>query len=186
MVDWCHRPARDLNVNKNTMEETTPSDFLECEGACTCDSLRYRVRTAPLIVHGCHCRLCQRQTGAAYAVNALIEDVFVDVLAGSLDGYRVATPSGAGQTIYRCSVCQVAVWSKYHAMPKIGERILFLRVGTLADPDRFPPDVHIHATSRQQHVQLPDAAAVFDGFYDFREVWSAGSKRRYAALVGEA
>ena len=43
------------------------------EGGCTCRQVRYRLVGTPLIVHACHCRWCQRETGTAHALNALYE-----------------------------------------------------------------------------------------------------------------
>jgi len=43
------------------------------EGGCTCRQVRYRLTGTPLIVHACHCRWCQRETGTAHALNALYE-----------------------------------------------------------------------------------------------------------------
>jgi len=44
------------------------------EGGCTCGKVRYRLNSDPMFVHCCHCRWCQRETGAAFALNALEED----------------------------------------------------------------------------------------------------------------
>ena len=49
-----------------------------CEGGCACGHVRYRLASAPMIVHCCHCRDCQRQTGSAFVLNALIETDRVD------------------------------------------------------------------------------------------------------------
>ncbi|SPF75991.1 Glutathione-dependent formaldehyde-activating enzyme [Aliiroseovarius pelagivivens] len=153
------------------------------EGGCTCSHVRYRLSLRPLIVHGCHCTLCQKQTGAAYAVNALIEENRVKILSGSVRDMRVTTPSGAGQTITRCNRCGVAVWSKYHALPKIGNHVLFIRAGTLNDPARMPPDVHIHTSAKQPHVILSEQTPQFDQFYDPRKAWPPDSIRRYADII---
>lgn len=152
-------------------------------GACGCGDVRYRISGAPLIVHGCHCSRCQRQTGAAYAVNALIEEDRVEFLSGSLQSHLLETPTGAGQTIFRCEKCGVALWSKYHALPKVGDHVLFVRAGTLDDPGAMAPDVHIHVSTRQRHVVLPADTRRFDGFYDINRVWSADSRRRVADLI---
>jgi len=50
------------------------------DGGCACGQTRYRLRSAPLFVHCCHCRDCQRQTGSAFVVNALIETDRVEIL----------------------------------------------------------------------------------------------------------
>jgi hypothetical protein len=34
--------------------------------------VRYRMASAPLFVHCCHCRWCQRESGSAFALNAMI------------------------------------------------------------------------------------------------------------------
>ena len=46
------------------------------EGGCACGKMRYRLESKPMIVHCCHCRDCQRQTGSAFVLNALIERAY--------------------------------------------------------------------------------------------------------------
>ena len=41
------------------------------EGGCDCGAVRYRIETAPMFVHCCHCRWCQRESGASFALNAI-------------------------------------------------------------------------------------------------------------------
>jgi len=43
------------------------------DGGCDCRRVRYRLATRPLFVNCCHCRWCQRETGSAFAINAMIE-----------------------------------------------------------------------------------------------------------------
>jgi hypothetical protein len=60
------------------------------EGRCTCGHVRYRVSARPMFVHCCHCRWCQRETGSAFALNALVESDRVVVLpegVPSVPGY---------------------------------------------------------------------------------------------------
>jgi len=152
-------------------------------GGCTCDHVRYHMHSKPLIVHGCHCTFCQIQTGAAYAVNALIEADRVELLSGAVRDHQVTTPSGAGQTISRCPECGVAVWSRYHALPKVGNHVLFIRAGTLDDPSLTPPDVHIYTSSKQEHVLLSGPAPQFDAYYDPAKTWSKESLARYAVII---
>jgi hypothetical protein len=150
-----------------------------CEGGCTCRTVRYRLTTTPLIVHCCHCRWCQRETGAAFALNALIETDRVQLLNGQVELVATPSASGKGQRIARCPVCRVALWSHYFGF---ADRVSFVRVGTLDEPDRFPPDVHIYAESKQPWVVLPPGARVFNQYYQSREVWSAESLERREAL----
>ena len=153
------------------------------DGGCACGHVRYRVESEPLIVHCCHCSWCQRQNGSAFAVNALVEADRVHLLEGDVVDITVPSPSGKGQKISRCPKCQVAVWSYYLVMfGGIGELIRFIRVGTLDDPGKMPPDVHIHTSSKQAWVRLPADARAFKKYYDIEEVWSQESFARRTAL----
>ena len=152
---------------------------LQCEGGCTCRSVRYRLTSAPLIVHCCHCRWCQRESGTAFALNALIETDRLELLTGPVELVATPSASGKGQRIARCPTCRVAVWSHYAGFQ---ERVSFVRVGTLDEPDRFPPDVHIFTESKQPWVVLPAGARVFTQYYHSREVWSAASLERRERL----
>ena len=98
------------------------------EGGCACKSVRYRMSTRPLVVHCCHCTYCQRESGTAFALNAVIEADRVLTLQGAPEPIVTPSHSGKGQTICRCPVCKVAVWSHYAAA---GAAFRFIRVGTL-------------------------------------------------------
>ena len=159
----------------------TDAPEFSAAGGCTCRAVRYRLRRAPLIVHCCHCRWCQRETGSAFVLNALIESANLERSSGQPE--LVATPSnsGKGQQIARCPLCRVAVWSHYSGL---GTKMSFVRVGTLDEPDRFPPDVHIYTESKQPWVVLPAGARAFSQYYQSREVWSEASLARRQALLG--
>jgi hypothetical protein len=149
-------------------------------GGCTCRAVRFAMASAPLIVHCCHCRWCQRETGAAFALNAMIEADRVQLLAGAPDLVLTPSLSGRGQKIARCPQCRVALWSHYCGA---GDRVSFVRVGTLDDPDAFAPDVHIYSESKQPWVVIPQGARVFAQYYRRAEVWPAASLERYSKLA---
>lgn len=142
-----------------------------CEGSCSCGYVRYEVRTKPLITHCCHCRYCQRQTGTAFALNALFDARKVNIINGKVDEIKTESPSGKGQNITRCPKCRIALWSNYF-MGGIKEGIRFIRVGTLDNPDQFPPDVHIFTTTKQPWFKISENTPVFDEFYDYEKMWT--------------
>ena len=148
-------------------------------GGCTCRAVRFAMASAPLIVHCCHCRWCQRETGAAFALNAMIETDRVELLAGAPELVPTPSHSGRGQKIARCPQCRVALWSHYGGA---GDKLSFVRVGTLDDPDACPPDVHIYTESKQPWVLIPQGARAFAQYYRRAEVWPAESLARYQAL----
>lgn len=151
------------------------------EGGCDCRGVRYRLRTAPMIVHCCHCRWCQRETGSAFALNAMIEADRVDLLAGEPELVDTPSLSGKGQVVARCSHCRLALWSNYGGG---GDRVRFVRVGTLDDPDLLPPDIHIFTASKQPWVVIPAGARAVPEYYRSADVWSAEALARRRALLG--
>ena len=58
-------------------------------------------------------------------------------------------------------------------MGGIKDMIRFIRVGTLDNPDQFPPDVHIYTESKQPWVNMAPGDLVFSTFYDYEKIWSA-------------
>ena len=149
------------------------------DGGCSCGAIRYRMTSPPLFVHCCHCRWCQRETGASFALNALIEADRVVLLRGEPETVDTPSNSGKGQKIARCPRCHVAVWSNYAGA---GDAVRFVRVGTLDEPDRLPPDIHIFTSSKQPWVVLPPDARAVAEFYDIDREWPAQSLERRGVL----
>jgi hypothetical protein len=156
------------------------SEMTTADGGCTCRFVRFRMTSRPLFVHCCHCRWCQRESGASFALNALIEADRVQVLQGEVDVIDTPSASGRGQKIARCPRCRVAVWSNYSGA---GDALRFVRVGTLDEPDRFPPDVHIFTASKQPWIVLPPGAAAVPEYYESSRLWPPASLARRAALL---
>jgi RimJ/RimL family protein N-acetyltransferase len=163
-------------------QDTSSDDVRPFDGGCTCGAVRYRMTTAPLFVHCCHCRWCQRETGASFALNAMIEAERVSLLQGEVEVVNTPSNSGLGQTIARCPTCRIAVWSNYAGA---GGAVRFVRVGTLDEPDRLPPDIHIFTASKQPWVVLaPDTPAVAE-YYDRNAHWPKASLDRRLALLAK-
>ncbi len=150
------------------------------DGGCTCRYVRYRMTTKPMFVHCCHCRWCQRETGSSYALNALIEADRVELLAGEVEVVPTPSASGKGQKVSRCPRCRVALWSNYAGA---GDAVRFVRVGTLDEPDRLPPDIHIFTASKQRWVVLPPGVPAVAEYYKSAEHWPPESLARRAAVL---
>ena len=147
------------------------------EGGCSCGAVRYRLTSEPLFVHCCHCLNCQRQTGSAFVINALIEADRVEVLRGEPRPVPAPRDDGSTQEIWRCLNCEVAVFSQYRR--RDGH---FVRAGTLDDPAAVAPDVHIYTRSKQPWITLPEGVPVFEAYYDAKTLWPAASLERRRAL----
>jgi len=164
-----------------TGAETAMTTEFTAEGGCTCRQVRYRMTSRPLFVHCCHCSWCQRETGSAFALNAMIEADRVELLSGAPECVDTPSASGKGQKIWRCPSCRVAVWSNYSGA---GETVRFVRVGSLDEPGRLPPDIHIFTSTKQPWVVLPDGVPVMEDFYQRSRYWPADSQERFRILRG--
>lgn len=156
-------------------------DEMTLEGGCTCGAVRYRMTSKPMFVHCCHCRWCQRETGSAFALNAMIEADRVIVTQGAPETVDTPSNSGKGQKFVRCPSCRIALWSHYAGA---GDAVSFVRVGTLDEPDRLPPDIHIFTSSKQPWVVLSPDTPAFEKFYDRKEMWPEESLERRRAVLG--
>jgi hypothetical protein len=151
------------------------------EGGCACGEIRYRLTSEPLFVHCCHCLNCQRQTGSAFVINLLIETDRVELLTGEPEPVKVPRSGGKNQVIWRCPTCQIALYSKYTT-----PRVRFVRAGTLDDPTRYEPDVHIFTRSKLPWVTLPESVPAFNVYYDTQKLWPAASLERLQAAMSPA
>jgi hypothetical protein len=150
------------------------------EGGCACGAVRYRLTSDPLFTHCCHCLNCQRQTGSAFVINILIETERVEQLAGEPVPIDVPRTGTQKQRIFRCPTCQVAVYSRY---TRAGIR--FVRGGTLDDPTRIEPDVHIYTRSKVTWVTLPDSVPALATYYDQEKLWPPESLERLKAALAK-
>jgi hypothetical protein len=148
------------------------------EGGCACGAVRYRLTSEPMFVHCCHCLNCQRQTGSAFVINLLIEADRVELLSGEPEPVDVPRDDGTSQRIHRCPDCQVAVYSDY-GRPEVR----FVRGGTLDEPSRVAPDVHIFTRSKLPWVTLPEDVPAVEVYYDSKALWPAESLERLRAVL---
>ena len=75
----------------------------------------------------------------------------------------------------------MALWSHYAGG---GDTVGFVRVGTLDEPDRLAPDIHIFTSSKQPWIVLPPGIPAVEEYYDRNEYWPEESLARHRALLG--
>jgi hypothetical protein len=149
-------------------------------GGCSCGAVRYELQAAPMRVHCCHCNNCQRQSGSAFAINALIEASKLKILKGKPEAVPVPREA-APHDIHRCRKCKIAVWSDYGRRKKI----FFIRAGTLDDASKVKPDIHIFTRAKLPWIKLPKGVPAFKDYYNPKEVWPKKAQARYKAAVGK-
>jgi hypothetical protein len=138
---------------------TQPSSHVALTGACACGNVRFALNDAPITTHCCHCLQCQKSTGSAFSVHAMIERERISVLQGTPETYQGKESHKAVQ----CPACKARLWS-YH--PHLGEAIAFVRVGMLDEPGRLQPEAHYFTRSKHPWLRLPAGLPTFDELGD--------------------
>lgn len=131
-----------------------------------------------MFVHCCHCTRCQRETGGPFAHHAMVEFTAMSLIVGEPQFVKVPTDSGNTHWVARCPSCQTAMWNEHGSRQAVTR---YVRVGTLDQPSRCPPQAHIYTRSRQHWLPLPPDAPAFDGYYNAAKVWPPESLERHAA-----
>jgi hypothetical protein len=150
----------------------------ETPGGCACGAVRYQLMHEPLFVHACHCRDCQRHTGSAFVVNAMVMATDIVVMQGALAPWPAPAAKGAKHFIHRCTQCQGAIWSSYGGK---ATAMVYLRACTLDAPGHWPPQAHIFTRTKHAWVGLPKDVPAFKSWYDRDKLWPAESLARRAA-----
>lgn len=148
-------------------------------GHCACGAIHFELTANPLFVHCCHCTSCQRETGSAFAINALIESSEVRLTKGEIEWRRIPSASGAGQVLATCGHCRTVLWSHYSAAK---DRVAFIRVGALEEGHGIEPDIHIYTRSKVPWVEIPRSITSVPEFYRRSEHWSEESILRYKSM----
>src|SRR5690348_9676090 len=155
---------------------------MSLEGRCACGAIKYKLTASPLIVNACHCRDCQRLTGSAFVINIWIEKKLVETGGADPKSFRLAGGTGKPHDVFFCGACGTYLWSRYHGAP--GD-FLFVRAGTLDNPDAVTPDVHIFTRSKVPWLNLPANRPIFESFYKLPEVWRPESLARFRAASAQ-
>src|ERR1700732_2013085 len=105
---------------------------LPLTGGCQCGAVRYEIAAAPMTVYACHCRDCQRQTGAAFALSMIVARDAVRVAGGEpVDWLRPGAQTASG-TPTHCMMCG-ACGSRLYNLPTRAPQLAVLPPRTLAD-----------------------------------------------------
>lgn len=155
------------------------------EGGCLCGRLRYRLTAPPIVVNCCHCRDCQRLSGSAFAINAMIETSHVQRLGPSWSREDEALDVAGGSRRWCCVACGVLLFADHHLF---ADAMRFVRVGTLDRGEEVSPDAHFFVRSKHPWVVIPDGVPAFETLPQngFGIDLSAEARARFDAAMGTA
>ena len=172
----------------------TSEIFTPLTGHCTCGAVKYEVLAPPICVQCCHCTQCQRETGAAFALHAIVETSNLRITPSNnndnnqppLRTETVVQPSGATGMMARCPACSTALFRDYDGD---GTIMTYVKAGTLDDESRssIRPTGHIFTSTKVKWVDLTGererGVPVVRERYERRGVWSEEANARYDVLL---
>ncbi len=112
-------------------------------GGCLCGALRYRAEGEPNLQGLCHCRNCQRLTGAGH-VGWMCFDEKTITVEGATRAYATTGGSGRTATRFSCPTCHSIVYGTAEVMPGL----INIYAGSLDDTSHFKPQMAIFTRSR--------------------------------------
>ena len=134
-------------------------------GSCLCGAIRYEIDVPVSELRACHCVHCQKTSGAAGSVNAVVPLSAFHITRGKPKRYEAHADSG--RTLYRhfCDDCGSPIYSQRAN----NTEFVAVRAGTLDDAPPMKittsiwtksarPWAHVEPASRQFPAQ-PDAPA---------------------------
>jgi hypothetical protein len=150
---------RAYSLHRGFLAMTIGSAFVPLTGGCNCGKVRFRMQSAPMITHCCHCRNCQKASGSAFAINAMIETERLTIVAGTPQLFE----GPENQKEVQCSDCGFTLWSY---LPRFGAAVAFVGVGVLDQGERLPPEAHYFVRSKHPWVILPPDLPAFEELGD--------------------
>ncbi|KAL5415219.1 hypothetical protein PMIN04_008659 [Paraphaeosphaeria minitans] len=157
-----------------------PKPFPAIHGGCFCGSTRYRLETAPLFNHACHCQDCNKRTGSVFACFTTVETEFITPIGKTPP--KITTnvrPTGVVQYIATCGTCGTRLWATGDRSTSIAE----INTGSLDLPELMEPDVHAFIESKIPWVLLPEGAKTCTGHFDYSKWWPTSSLKRLDAAI---
>jgi hypothetical protein len=124
-------------------------------GGCLCGAIRYTIDAPVTALRACHCKNCQKASGAGGTVNAVVPEDAFKITQGETRRYEdSATASGRMLSRHFCGNCGSPIYS--HRNPRVG--FVVVRAGTLDDSSGLKIATHIWTASARPWSHIDPAA----------------------------
>jgi hypothetical protein len=128
-------------------------------GGCQCGAVRYEITGPPVTVYACHCTECQRQSGSAFAMAAVIPKESFRITQGSPAMFARQTGPAKTMECWFCAACGTRL---YHVPGGASYPNRNVKPGTLDDTSWLAPAIHFWTRSAQQWVVISEDVTSFE------------------------
>ncbi len=126
------------------------------EGGCLCGKIRYAIDDAITDVSHCHCSMCRKMHGAAFATYGVVRREHLRWLSG--DEYKTVYHSSAELERMFCSHCGSTLLCHVHDEPDVD----YIALGTVDGDPGCRPAFHIWVGSKAPWYSIADDLPRFD------------------------
>jgi hypothetical protein len=130
-------------------------DEQSVEGGCLCGAIRYRISGSPFAAEYCHCSICQKTTGSAFANWMDFKQEQLTWSAGKPHEYRSSENVRRGF----CPECGSTLSFRDTRYPGYAT----LTIASLDDPNQVRPTRHIYTDSQLKWLVINDDCERFPG-----------------------
>lgn len=130
------------------------------EGGCLCGRVRFRVTAEPVDSGYCHCRMCQRNSGAPVVAWVTFPSRGFSWIAGQAHSYA----SSARAQRQFCADCGSYMVFRSDDFPQE----VSINTASFDDPNAFPPRLHIFTASRIPWFRTDDSLPSYDAYGPLR------------------
>jgi hypothetical protein len=121
------------------------------EGGCRCGAVRYTIALDALPpVYACHCHICQRVSGSAFSVQALVPETSLTV-TGPIVVSEITTEDRTSVQRF-CGDCYARIYNTNTRRPGIA----VVRAGTLDRSEELDCRAHIFTAYKQGWFPIPE------------------------------
>jgi hypothetical protein len=124
-------------------------------GGCQCGAIRYEITAPPITIYTCHCTDCQRQSGSAHGMAAVIAGAHFHIRTGTPKRFVRKTGPAKTMDCWFCGNCGTRL---YHVPGGASYPNRNIKPGTLDDTSWLTPETHFWTRSAQRWVVIPAGA----------------------------
>ena len=128
-------------------------------GSCLCRAIRYEVNVPITELRACHCKDCQKASGTAGSVNAMVPSSAFRITQGTPKRFSVTADSGRTLHRFFCGDCGSPLFSRRERTPETTS----VRIGTLDDAPVMKVTANIWTKSARPWAHIDPASAQFPG-----------------------
>ena len=126
-------------------------------GGCLCGNIRYTVSQPIEKIIACHCKNCQKASGAGVTHNIALPTASVTITKGKPKVFADTAASGRILNRYFCGDCGSPVYSQRETMPEM----MVLKAGTLDAPGDFKIAMNIWTDSARPWIHIDPASELY-------------------------